>query len=321
MLLADRAVTRPPLPLVTAAEARVLRLPVSTPQFTRIRHGVYAESRALATLRPWERYALRVHAFVLAHPGAVLSHESAAVVHGLPLFGEPRDIHVHDPDRSASRRFGDVCVHTSEDPRGVVEVDGMLVTSLTVTVIDLARVIPPAHALTVVDAATSPAQGGSLGVEALRNQAAGQVNRRGVARLAWAWCHSDPLSESPGESVSRAVIEWSGFETPQLQPVFHYEGVESRCDFLFPATPAIGESDGWGKYDLSDPVAAERHLREEKLREDRLRRYGHPFGRWTLADAFRVDPLCRALRHASVRLVRSPDRARLATLRRSARVR
>lgn len=167
----------------------------------------------------------------------------------------------------------------------------------------------------MADAVVSPAQGGGATVERLRDVSSARVDSRGRRQMHWVLERADPRSESPGETVSRAVIEWSGFERPDLQPVFHYEAAEDRTDFMFPSTRTLGESDGWGKYDLRDPVAAERHLRDEKRREDRLRRHGHPFARWEMADAWRVDPLYRALVQASVRVVRVPDRARLASLR------
>lgn len=321
LLLRDRAALRPPVALLTTAEARALGIPVSHAgsRYARIRRGVYADARAVAALKPWEHYALRVHAFVLTHPGAVLCLESAAVLLGLPLFGECRDIHVYDPDRAASRRFGDVCVHTSADARTVVDIGGILVTSLLDTVCDLIRVLPPAQGLAVADAAISPAQGGPLRIDAIRDHATAQVGRRGTDNLEWVSNRADPRSESPGEALSRAVIEWSGFETPELQVTFIYEGVRDRTDFEFPSTRSLGESDGWGKYDLDDPAAAAQHLRNEKRREDRLRRGGHPFARWETLDAQRVDPMCRALVQAAVRIVRPRDLGRLATLRRSPR--
>lgn len=143
LLLSSRAVTRSPIPLLTSAEgaARGIRLPGAG--YARVRHGVYADAAAFAALAPWQRYATRVHAFARAHPGAILCLESAAVPHGIPLFGECRDIHVYDPGRAASRRFGDVCVHTSEDARDVMEVDGLFLTSVEDTVADLIRCFPP----------------------------------------------------------------------------------------------------------------------------------------------------------------------------------
>ena len=289
---------------------------VSSPRWRRVRHGVYVDRVAFDELSPWCKYAVRVHAFVRLHPDAVLCLESAAVPLGLPLFDEPRDIHVYDPARRASRRFGDVCVHTSADPREVIQVDGVFVTGLLDTTVDLARVLPPAFALAVADAAIAPAQGGTLTTESLRDHAAGQQNHRGVAQMRWLWAHADDRSESTGESISRAVIEWCGFPTPVLQVTFRYDGCTDRVDFLFEDTKTIGESDGWVKYRMEkDPERAAELLKDEKRREDRLRRRGHPFARWELRDVLRVTPLGDALYAASVRRVRPIQPGMLATLR------
>ncbi|MBS1906817.1 MAG: hypothetical protein JST33_09685 [Actinobacteria bacterium] len=319
ILLSDRAALRAPLPLLTSTESRGLGIRVTVTTHVRVRSGIYVARAAYLRLKPWERYAARVHAFARAHPDAALCLESAAVVWGLPCFGEPRDIHVFDPDRSRSRRFGDVCVHTSSDERAVERQGPLLSTSLADTVVDLSRVLPPAEALAVVDAAISRRQGGPLDLSELRARASVQQTTRGSAQQRWIWQRADGRSESPGESLSRAAIEWSGFEDPELQQEFHYEHADDRVDFYFPSVRAIGESDGWGKYDLDDPVKAAAHLKDEKRREDRLRRHGHPFARWDLGDVWRLTPLHRALSSAGVPLVRSPQPAMLATFRRRPR--
>lgn len=313
--LADRAATTSPLPLFTARDARAAGWTLPTPGWIRVRPGVYVDQKEYEKLPPWVRYAVRVHAFAHVHPDAVLCLESAAVLHGLPLFGETRDIHVYDPDRTTSRRFGDVFVHTSRDPRSVVEVGSALSTDLVDTVADLARALPPAPALAVVDSSVSAVQGGSLDIEDIRATVASRVDRRHVRRLTWVLEQADGAAESPAESISRAVIAWCGFERPSLQRRFAYEEVDDRVDFFFASNGTIGESDGWGKYGLGDPDVAARRLRDEKRREDRLRRHGHPFARWDLRDAVRVEPLCRALSTAGVPLVRARQSAMLATLR------
>lgn len=183
----------------------------------RLRKGVYANREDFDALRPWTRYAVRVHAFLRMHPDAVLCLESAAVVHGIPHFGETKDIHVFDPDRSSSTRHGDVVVHTSTDARSVEAISGTSLTSLADTVSDLVRVVPPAHGLAIADAAISPTQGGVLTLEHLRSRAATQHNQRGRARLHWVCDNADGRSESVGESVSRAVIAWCGFEQPVVR--------------------------------------------------------------------------------------------------------
>lgn len=319
LLLSDRAATASPLPLMTWTEGRMLGIRPSPQRWTRVRRGVYVDRAAYEKLPPWKKYAVRVHAFVRAHPDAVLCLESAAVVHGLPLFGETAYIHVFDPDRASSRRFGDVFVHASVDPREVVVLDGILATSIADTVVDLARVLPPAESLVVADSAISPVQGGLLTMEHLRALGDAQQNRRGRARLRWTWAHADGRSESPAESVSRAVIRWSGFEEPDLQHVFHYEGHEDRVDFHFRSCRAIGEADGWQKYRLETPERASQLLADEKRREDRLRRQGHPFARWDLSDVWKRVPLVRSLELAGVPRVAPPQSAMLATLTRRPR--
>ena len=314
LLLADRAALVSPVPLVTRAEARARGIALDTPAHVRIRSGVYAPAKLYSDLPPWDRYAARVHAFARTHPDAVLCLESAAVGHGLPRFGEARDIHVLDGGRAHSRRFGDVAVHTGVDPRTVERRGPLLVTSLLDTAVDLARVLPPAQALAVVDAAISSKQGGTLRLDSVRAHATERATSRGSAQLLRLWEQADGRAESPAESVSRAVISWCGYEDPELQHEFYYDGVVDRVDFLFRSVGAIGEADGWGKYDLQDPEKAAEHLRDEKRREDRLRRHHHPFARWELADAWKVDPLCRALDAAGVPLRRAREAAMLATL-------
>ncbi|WP_396657379.1 hypothetical protein [Microbacterium sp.] len=312
--LAQAAVTRSPLALVTAADARVLGIRVPSPAHHRVRPGVYVDAAPWRRLAPWQRYCVRVHAYLRCRPDAVLCLESAAVVLGLPLFGEPRDIPVSAPGARTSRRFGDVVLHTSDDDREITRIEGALVTSLLDTVVDLARAHPPARALAVADAGISARRGGTLVLDELTARNAQRRSRRGRARAAWALDRADGDAESVGESVSRAVIEWCGYERPELQRVFRYEGHIDRGDFYFPAANAVGESDGWGKYQLHDPQTAARMLAAEKRREDRLRRHGHGFARWDLADAVRVRPLEVALAASGVPRVRPREAAMLATL-------
>ena len=111
-----------------------------------------------------------------------------------PLRGD-RDIHVHDPNRTRSRRSGDVYVHTSSAPRELIRIGELLVTSMLDTVVDLVRVLTPAQALAVIDAALSPAQGGELTLERIRRRAAGRPSSRGAARERWVWEGADPRAD------------------------------------------------------------------------------------------------------------------------------
>ena len=103
--------------------------------------------------------------------------------------------------------------------------------------------------------------------------AAAQPNPRGRALLNLVLDTIDPRSESPGESVGRGVIVWSGFEPPERQREFRSEGFVDRADYAWESVHAIAESDGYGKY-LGRNARQEtvRRASNEKQREDRLRR-------------------------------------------------
>jgi hypothetical protein len=277
----------------------------------RIRAGAYVDRARWDSLKPWERYDLRVRAVARTWASPVFCLESAAAIQGLPIFGEPRFIHLFAADKTSWRQ-GDVIVHGSADSRDVVDVDRLLCTSVKDTATDLGRVLPPAFALTVADhAARTCSAELRLDVSALGRS---QVNRRGLRQLDWVQERIDVRSESAGESVSRAVLEWLGYEAPETQVTFTYEGVTDRSDFYWRGQRAIGESDGYGKYDAADAEAMKAILIAEKRREERLRRYESGFARWDWKDAMTWRPLDRALRSAGLVPVRAADARLLATL-------
>ncbi|MGZ0710449.1 hypothetical protein ACWPKO_19135 (plasmid) [Coraliomargarita sp. W4R53] len=311
-----------PIPLVSASDARTAGLrPFSDPTLLRVRKGVYAPKREWNALAPWDRYLARVYAYALVAPDVIFALESAAAIQGLPLFGEPRYIHVYNPDRLKSIRYGDVAVHTSCDRRAIERIDslGVNTTSVAGTVVDLARVLPPAQALAVVDAAISARSPRSCELSELVALASNQSARRGRVQLEWLWDRGDGNAESVGESISRAAIEWCGFEEPELQREFRFEGATDRTDFFWARLGIAGESDGYGKYDAEDVETAKAHFVREKVREDRLRRHLQGFARWDLKDAEHGAPLRRKLQLAGVPIVRPANLAMLATLRRNPR--
>lgn len=281
-------------------------------QLHRIRAGAYVRKGVWDALAPWERYRLRVLAVARTWTSPIFCLESAAVLHRLPVFGEPAHIHVLNP-RGRSWAEGDVVVHGHADERRITDAAGMGATALADTAADLARVLPPAFALAVVDAAARrlAARGESVDVSA---HGRAQADRRGVRRLDWVQGRVSPAAESVGESVSRAVIEWLGYEAPVLQRVFTHEGVTDRSHFYWVRPRIVGESDGYGKYDADDPEAMKAHFVREKKREDRLRRHEGGFARWDWGDTMRFEPLDEKLRAAGLLPVRPRQPPMLQTL-------
>jgi hypothetical protein len=308
-----RSVARSPLDLYASRATSQLGVRLSRDaELVRVRRGVYAERAAWDAAKPWDRYLARVHAVALTHPGAVFCLESAAALHSMPVFGQPRDIHLYDSARSSSRRFGDVVVHTTEASCDVESLDGVQMTTAAVTTEHLIRLLPPAFGLAVADAAV---RAEAVSVDELRRLCNAQPSTRGVRRAAWIRSRIDARAESVGESVSRAVIEWSGFETPDLQTVFHFEGVTDRVDFFWRGCRRAGESDGLGKYRLDTTEQSQEAVIAEKRREDRLRRHLDGFARWEFADTMNPARIAAKLTQAGVPLVRPPDAVWLRTLR------
>ncbi|MCC2030575.1 hypothetical protein [Microbacterium allomyrinae] len=304
-----------PLELIVTDERAPIARPREIPGLVRVRHGVYAVRSAWHDLKPWDRYLARVHALALRRPGTTFCLESAAALHGAPIFGEPRHLHVFDTRWPTSHRQSDVVLHTSVDPRATIRIGDITLTDAVSTAVDLVRAIPPAFALAVADAFISPRQLGLTEVPELRALARGQRNPRNRRRLEWAWKNADARSESTGESVSRAVIDWLGYDRPELQTRFRWEGADDRVDFFWPSSEIVGESDGFGKYGAADPEEVAWRLLAEKRREDRIRRHVRGFARWEWADVMRVHALDEKLRMAGVPRVAATQPAMLATLR------
>lgn len=314
MDVTPRSLRASPTPLVLASRVPLSGPPPSRDEgLVRVRPGVYTARVRWEGLSPWERYLVRVHAFATARRDAVFSHESAAALLGLPTFGHPRLIHIFDGRRSRSARYGDVAVHTSADPRTTQETAGIRTTAIEDVVVDLARVLPPALGVAVADAALR-----SFGLSAtdLLERGSVQRNRFGLRRMAWVVNRATPLSESPGESISRIVIEWCGFPRPALQTEHEIDGRVYRSDFCWPERQVIGESDGWLKYQGDGAVDA---VRAEKRREDALRRAGWRIARWDYAGAIGVEGLRSALLAAGLTQVKRDETAALASVGRNAR--
>lgn len=232
---------------------------------------------------------LRHRAVVLATlaglrvPG-VLSHGSAALLHDLPLWRVPFErVHVTREPPSAgtgSRRLRLHVARLSLEETCVM--DGVVLTDVTRTVIDLARTVPFESAVVVADAAlgrrtTTPARLAAC----LDRMGPVPGSRRAARVLAFA----DGRSGSVGESRSRVLFRRLGLPAPALQ--VEVRRVDStlvgRGDFGWEDVATLGEFDGRIKYGrlLRPGQSAGDAVYEEKLREDEMRDLGWQMARWT----------------------------------------
>lgn len=107
----------------------------------RLARGAYLPLAPWLDLDDRHRYLARIRAVSDTRRHAmVISHWSAAAIHGLPIIGPwPAQVHVSIGRVSGGRSRRGVAKHALVvGDEEVVEVDGMLVTSIARTVIDLA---------------------------------------------------------------------------------------------------------------------------------------------------------------------------------------
>ncbi|GAA1482323.1 hypothetical protein GCM10009624_27630 [Gordonia sinesedis] len=226
--------------------------------------------------------AIAVQTSALRHEGDVLplTHSSAAAMLGLSLLHpDLRRVHVTTGRTAGGSIRTHRHIHAA--PVGaeeIVLVDGIAVTRLERTAIDVATTGNFCQALCALDAA--------LRMGADRSLMAGLLDDRrrrgaGVARSALAF--ADAASASVGESWSRGQMIEDGLPLPRLQHRFRgASGKVYLTDFDW-AELLIGEFDGLQKYGrLHRPgeSAADAVVRE-KIREDDLRTTGAVIVRWT----------------------------------------
>jgi hypothetical protein len=268
----------------------------------RVVRGAYVDAGEWAALDADERYRVTVRSAVATASGRiVLCRAAAAALHRLPWLGRwPRHVDVVVPPDSASRS-GKVLRRHREDQGQVHVVDGIAVTTLARTAIDVAREGDFARAVVVADAAA--ARGAVLEAELDRVPL-----RHGSARARLVAEFADGRSGSPGESVSRATMHLLRVPAPELQHRFPREGGGTwPVDFWWPEFDVIGEFDGDVKY--LDPAmrggrTAEQVVLDEKRREDELRRQVRAFVRWDWSVARSPALLARRLASVGVRATR-----------------
>lgn len=189
----------------------------------RVHTGVYAVGHVPAT--PEFRWT----AALLACPGAVLSHQSAGRLWGLPVSdnGLP---HVTAATKHARRR---VVAHQARLARADHTTrHGIPVTSVARTLADLAHVLDDLRLHRVV----REAQFRDLWDDA---KVADALSRRRAARLR-AYLHDPTVTQTVLEDRFLRICRRYGIRTPLTQ-----HGRRPRVDFTWPDRHLVVEVDGW----------------------------------------------------------------------------
>jgi hypothetical protein len=240
-------------------------------------------------LTPEQRHRLAIEAAsTVARRPLTFSHRSAAVLWGLPLVARRTGLlDVLVSTAAGSRTEHGFAKHATAEQELEVEVDdGLRVTSLARTTVDLAASLPfgPAVAVAVVDVALAREVERDELLSLLDRLPDGRARSRGARSIAF----GNARSGSPGESLSRVLIHELGFPAPELQHELHdRRGLIGYVDFFWSEFALIGEFDGLAKYVdpemLGGRTPAEA-LVDEKRREDRLRGVGPSVARWIWPD-------------------------------------
>jgi len=251
-----------------------------------------------------EHVALVRAALMAVGDGAFASHQSAAAVQALPTPSArpPSVVTLVRPGIQDFRGPGLLVRGSDIPPHVVTTIDGIPVTDVRRTAVDLARGHRLPAALVPLDAAarrlvaTATGTSGHALREAVHDPAARAVALREIA-YAVASCRgwpgvvtarraaalADPASESPLESRSRGWFVEAGIEL-EIGVRISVDGSTYWADFCDRARRVIGEADGWGKYGLrADDVLAA--LKAERTRQDRLVAAGWTVVRWNSDDS------------------------------------
>ncbi|TDP91531.1 hypothetical protein EDF62_2148 [Leucobacter luti] len=273
-----------------------LRQRVASGSLLRLRQGWYIDPKALEHASD----SVKQHAVMLVtHQDAsrtpLLSHRSAATVHGFPVWSnwlrtvggaasqrvDPLTTHqTVPPGHRSSRTAGVRYAHGTVPHADIVELGGFRVTSAERTLIDLARSEPFELALSCADQYLHETVrvGTQVDFESWSEWRAQMLTRitplagsRGVGRARALVALADPRADSPLETVSRLRFLQNGIDVEPQHPVRSERGSSYFLDFWLLNQPFFGECDGKVKYTdsrLRGGQSAEQVVYREKLRQD-----------------------------------------------------
>lgn len=261
--------------------------------YRRIARGVLVPESHWAALDPDARHRLLITAVAERMPGdEIVAHWSAAALWRLPAIEPwPDQVTTLGPPLGGGRSSKERMRRTGASDDQAVVIDGVSVTSLTRTVVDISRTESLDAALVVADAALRRREHPFTGLprEApartdLERELARVPRYHGERRAARVIALADGRAQSPGETLSRLTMRRLGVPAPVLQHrIVGASGLNYDLDFYWPEQNIGAEFDGKVKY--LDPRyrngrTPDQVVYDEKVREDELRLELDGFARW-----------------------------------------
>lgn len=286
------------------SSARALQRDADRGLLHRIRPGVYVDRTAWEAANPEQQLRWKARGLGLQRPDTIFAGSTAAVLHGLPMLWPLPDRPEIVQPRARRTASTSQAIHRSTlAPPEPVLLDGIAVTSVARTVVDLAGLLSFRRALLPLDAALrTGARRDELFGEL--EQARPQAAQRASCAISWA----DGDAATAGESATRATLLELGYPLPRLQvPI---PGTAYDVDLGLLEYGWLFEFDGHAKYQRAEFLRGRTPAEvviAEKRREHEIRAItGARFLRWTWTEVLRVEPMRRSL--ARTRIPREPWR-------------
>lgn len=285
----------PPVFLDGDAAPGVARRHLSTGTWIRVRRGAYVPAATL-TAEPH----LRARQLVLARASATvrqstadltLSHDTAAVVWGLPVLEPPARTHLVQDLRRSGGAAADVVRHYRPGAAlDRLQVHGLPVTTRARTVVDCALTLGVRAGLVVADAALAS----GLSRQDCADLVAASPGARGVRAARTVLEFADDGAESPAESLARWAVLRAGFPPPLTQVAVRTHLGTFWLDLGWPEWSVGVEVDGAIKYTEQTREA----LLAEKRRQDAIEDAGWRLIRLAFADLHSPQALAARLLRA-----------------------
>jgi hypothetical protein len=230
-----------------------------------LRRGVYLRAEHVRQQRASAANSrlLPIAAALAVVPDAIVSHQSAAELHGIALLGKPCPTVTltGNPGCDRHQRTG-LRLHTASVPdRHITTICGLPVTTAGRSVTDLSRELDFRAGVIAADSALL----GKLTTRAeLQFVLAECHGWRGSRCAAEVVAFADGRAESPLESIARVLFRELGLPPPQLQAWLGGPAEPiARVDFYWQEFRTVAEVDGAVKY--KDPARAAAQLRRDSL--------------------------------------------------------
>lgn len=251
-----------------------IRALVRSGALVRVRRGAYVDGDLWASLDASDRHRVLVRAVLkTAHPTAVVTHISAAIEHGAPVWGVRLDeVHITRSDGRAGRREAGVVQHRGElDEADIEDLNAIKVSSAARAAIEVCTITTVERALVIVNGLLHRGNVSTSEIVSLAKRLdhwPGSLSTNVVLRLA------DGRMESVAETRTDFLCWSQRLPRPAAQVGVHDEsGHEfARVDFVWIESGVFLEFDGRIKYEKYRRAGEtlEQFLMREKRREERI---------------------------------------------------